>query len=74
MLKKAKMYKYKIDDEFYCEIEKTKGCYEIYLCHNYIGIKTLMFGVKEKSKEKVIQVINANAYEYIINYIREYGD
>lgn len=72
MLKKAKIYTYKIDDEFYCEIEKTKGYYEVYLCNKHIGIKMLMFGVQEKSK--VIQVINANVYEYIVYYIREYGD
>lgn len=69
---------YNVGEGFFVDIVDLKEIYEIYLYHETIGVKELMFGLPKGSItfKNCIEIVERNLENenYIQNYIYDYMD
>lgn len=69
---KITRYEYK---NFWIDIVDKEDTYEAWIQHKLYGIADEMFGVlkeQTKTEEEMIELINANLFNYIHDYVEEY--
>ena len=67
---------YKYNDTYFIDIVTTSEVIEAWIYNKDYGVKSLMFGlpIYQQTYSEALEIIEANAEDYISFYIEEYED
>ena len=74
-VEKVETIRVHIDNMFYCDVTPTTdhpGYYDFWLYRAGCGVSSYMFGCAASSEQDIVELIEANADDYIKTYLEEY--